>query len=1190
MAQDEPNGNEMGDSASSGHLDGAAADQYAANNGPAAAAAAGLEYQQDEGEEIVQVVYQSNANGGLVGVGSTLLTTNGDEYNAIRYVDINNSAIAERNELELESPTTDGSGAQQTALPQPLRPASILPSVAEESSSGAAGPSTYLAYPDSLQSSGQFDGDTTTTTTTTAAAAAPTLPINYSGRPLTPSVEQVAPAYDALSYVDQPDQQRADRYYAPQNQADAFYPTISRHIRSNSARTFGYNQQHQAAYQQPPPQAAPTLSQPQLSDESSSLLIYANQQLQESLPSPAAAYEPATLYLDGKVSLSEQRLSDLVDQSQDQRKVDGERELDYENQENESEEVNEEIAHILSRQKQGAAESGSLKNNFRKKQLGISVSTNENELIAHRQKLLELRESNFNNNNNNNPGEEFEEEEGEPASLPLKFKRTHSVSFNVAGRSGRHSVDIRNLPSYLTVKRASIVDVAKGAMSSLIHSFGGAGGGSGASGNHHHQRRESSPDDEEPIFEEPIAPTLSLGQRVALVKNSGAEFGTVGWIGQLPDVDDDWIVGVIFDNMIGNCDGAYNGVRYFYARQNYAMFVPLSTLTKTDNYIGRPETGTMLSRMSVSLKPGQLISIQRSSIRLQHCFLNAPHQRVGHDVRAVSNRLHCQCHNCGPCAHLTKQGRINAIPAFGAHHAPNKKNSLAHAAVEILAHHHHHYHEEEHRTEDYQFGDNSAHACNYVRYSCCQQTGTSGHDLSTDCELVRPELLDNLIHAPRAPHRRHHRLRQAPRSTCQRALKQSEKQQYPQLSAFENKTASTDYAGAIGFKANNLSIMDAANSNTMSTWNESSERPNSESSYSSCSSSSSTSSLADAREARYNNNQIMTTTTTYDSSSYRANNSAFNTLETRMSLLEQQRFISQPESSALVQSQQQSYLTDDYDYQSDGGLGSSLRRCFNCIMGRKNRRRANRPAKRKLSVRNRMIEYRRKQSTFVPSTLAKPQEDFASHGIPLPSSKPLNHGDSNSDYSSYSQSSCSSRSSSPGHDLGGAAVSAIVLQEGQSTIQQQQQTLTIEHDAPTSNSNLKSSRNFQDQTFSAQFNYGDYSYGDGYSSYKKEGYSRDSALTDLGYFDSLTINSSNDTLKQIVDQTINDQVAHPDPISLGDNLQVVSPISTTESNRSDHVDISSLTASVNDQNENDDICQRIECLELQRDEDLPPED
>lgn len=42
-------------------------------------------------------------------------------------------------------------------------------------------------------------------------------------------------------------------------------------------------------------------------------------------------------------------------------------------------------------------------------------------------------------------------------------------------------------------------------------------------------------------------------------------------------------------------------------------------------------SGTMLSRMSVQLKPGQLISIQRSpSVVVQHCSLNAPHHVSAH--------------------------------------------------------------------------------------------------------------------------------------------------------------------------------------------------------------------------------------------------------------------------------------------------------------------------------------------------------------------------------------------------------------------------------------------------------------------------------------------------------------------------------------------------------------------------------
>lgn len=831
--------------------------------------------------------------------------------------------------------------------------------------------------------------------------------------------------------------------------------------------------------------------------------------------------------------------------------------------------------------------------------------------------------------------------------LPSKFKRTNSVSFNVgSARSARSSVDIRNMPS-LAHKRASIVDVAKGAMSSLMHSFASSTGGGDMS---------PIPDDE-PIFEEPIAPTLSLGQRVALVKNSGAEFGTVGWIGQLFDVDDDWMVGVIFDNMIGDCDGAYKGVRYFYARMNYAMFVPLSTLTKTDNYIGRPETGTMLSRMSVSLKPGQLISIQRSSIRLQHCFLNAPHQRVGHDVRAVSNRLHCQCHNCGPCAHLTKQAsRMSALgPAFGAHHAPNKKNSLAHAAVEILAHHHHHYHEEEHEEEDYNFGDNAAHACNFVRYSCCQQAGTGGHDFSADCEMVRPELLDNLIHAPKAPHRR-----SRPRRRYDQHSRHYHHRQQQMLT-----TTTTNEVGQVSTLDSALTIKsswastgetsaDGASTNITREENYN----GSASSYSSSSNSSSSRSSSASRDGgdgqqqyqHYDEHQQIF----YESPSYHPGSSAFNTIDTQMSLMDQQRFIYQRDSSAFTtRSQQESNLgSDDYydEYEQESSFGSSVRRCFNCLLGRKSA--PKRQKKRRMSTKNRNLEYRRKQFTFVPSTLAKPHEDFASHGIIMPgsshSAEPQQQDEYNSDYSSFSKSSHSSRGNSPVN-----ATSCDI-----ETVNQQQQLLPVENELgvqnqgeltnqslagvynidSTSNVNLygadqvslqnnnyvseeynslaenvyvntsainlevdqlqlsgqnvlESSSNDQQlkssynnmQSQQRQLDYDDYTYSNSdnnYGTYKKNCYSCESALTDMGYFggDTWNTNSSNDTLKNIVEQTINDQIGLPEPILYNDCDEPLSPIvSVSGSNQSDEqVDVSSPTASL-PMLDNDNISQDNHC-------------
>ena len=769
-----------------------------------------------------------------------------------------------------------------------------------------------------------------------------------------------------------------------------------------------------------------------------------------------------------------------------------------------------ELVQVLSRQKSGAVESGSFRNNFRKK-LGLSASTNENDLTAYRRKLIESRES--------APGSGLAgaEEGPEVGGQLSKFKRTHSVSFNVgASRSSRHSVDIRNLPSYLTHKRASIVDVAKGAMTSLMSSLGGGGGSGSGSSISAGQRRDSSAvvaeEEEEPIFEEPIAPTLSLGQRVALVRSSGAEFGTVGWIGQLPGVEDDWIVGVIFDNMIGNCDGAHEGVRYFYARQNYAMFLPLSALTKTDNYIGRPETGTMLSRMSVSLKPGQLISIQRSSIRLQHCFLNAPHQRVGHDVRAVSNRLHCQCHNCGPCAHLTKQGRLQPMAHhFGSRHlAHHKKNSLAHAAVEMLAHHHHHFHdEEEHEEEDYQFGDNAAHACNFVRYSCCQQSGLAGHQFSSDCQMVRPELLDNLIHAPKAPHRRSRprKLRRAQQQQQRVArgaplapIGSSEKAQLV-LEEQQATAHSTDGSHR------SLSPSLSPSSRSPSPFGSGSE---------SASGSSSTCSTCRSSPVPIYNY--------YPAELPAYQNGAYSTINSQISLMDQRMFISQRNSSAFIQSHHSDW-SDDLDRPPES-ITKSILRCLGCLRRRK---RPGQP-KRKLSARDKVIEYRRKQSTFVPSTLAKPHEDFASHGIILPGAGVLQ-----ADFKS-------NRSSSP--------ASAQLAHEGE-------QLQADVYGTPNPNDQLRCP-----PTTILQADQDELS---------------QKSLTDLGFWDTFKTDSSSDTLKQLVDQEINEQVSPPEPIE-------VSLITPTEGNSaSEQVDVSSPTASVVG-NADEDVRRGLEDFKLNSDD------
>jgi len=167
--------------------------------------------------------------------------------------------------------------------------------------------------------------------------------------------------------------------------------------------------------------------------------------------------------------------------------------------------------------------------------------------------------------------------------------------------------------------------------------------------------------------EEPEAPTFSLGERIVWPKT--AEYGTIRWIGRIPKLSSKWTVGVEFDNAIGTGDGNIDGKRYFSAKENYAKFLPLSSVSKIEAFLARPRSGTLLSRMSVQLKPGQLISVQRTpSINHipVHCALNAPHH-IDHDVHET-NMQHCLCNSCNhPCAHLCKTKNVKGSKKERAH-------------------------------------------------------------------------------------------------------------------------------------------------------------------------------------------------------------------------------------------------------------------------------------------------------------------------------------------------------------------------------------------------------------------------------------------------------------------------------------------------------------------------------------------
>ncbi|OQR72771.1 hypothetical protein BIW11_10171 [Tropilaelaps mercedesae] len=82
-----------------------------------------------------------------------------------------------------------------------------------------------------------------------------------------------------------------------------------------------------------------------------------------------------------------------------------------------------------------------------------------------------------------------------------------------------------------------------------------------------------------------LGPLLTLGDRVVWVLRDGPQFGWVRWVGRLPDVTDDgWTIGIEFDNPVGSGDGRFAGKRYFFGRQDHALFLPNANLMRADEY------------------------------------------------------------------------------------------------------------------------------------------------------------------------------------------------------------------------------------------------------------------------------------------------------------------------------------------------------------------------------------------------------------------------------------------------------------------------------------------------------------------------------------------------------------------------------------------------------------------------------
>ena len=106
------------------------------------------------------------------------------------------------------------------------------------------------------------------------------------------------------------------------------------------------------------------------------------------------------------------------------------------------------------------------------------------------------------------------------------------------------------------------------------------------------RHRDMLPVHERPMnYDEVVAtgvdpPPLKLKDRVVWLSDNGPEFGYVEWLGKLPDVGEDWMAGVDFDNPVGSGTGLYNEHQLFTASMNHASLVPVIGLMKAEDFGG----------------------------------------------------------------------------------------------------------------------------------------------------------------------------------------------------------------------------------------------------------------------------------------------------------------------------------------------------------------------------------------------------------------------------------------------------------------------------------------------------------------------------------------------------------------------------------------------------------------------------
>ncbi|KAK4303765.1 hypothetical protein Pmani_024251 [Petrolisthes manimaculis] len=82
---------------------------------------------------------------------------------------------------------------------------------------------------------------------------------------------------------------------------------------------------------------------------------------------------------------------------------------------------------------------------------------------------------------------------------------------------------------------------------------------------------------------------VSVGDRVVWLSDEYPEFGVVLWTGKMQTHSDGggWMVGVEFDNPVGNDNHKINGRPLFDAKVNHASLMPVTNLMKSEDFLGK---------------------------------------------------------------------------------------------------------------------------------------------------------------------------------------------------------------------------------------------------------------------------------------------------------------------------------------------------------------------------------------------------------------------------------------------------------------------------------------------------------------------------------------------------------------------------------------------------------------------------